>query len=342
MTHVRLTGHAARGFTLDVDFALESHMTALYGPSGAGKTLLLNAIAGFTRPDSGRLLLDDAILFDGAARVHAPPRCRHIGFVSQSNSLFPHLTVRQNLAFPARRWPRLERHRRVLDMMERFQLAGVAKLWPRDLDAAAKLRCTAARALIAEPRLLLLDDRGAEEALLLEIRDTTGAPILFATTDLDLCCAVADRLLLLDSGRILQSGAPRAVLEQPASVEAARLLGIANVFQATLAALDPGRDSSRLEFDQFALTGPYIPGHFKGNRVWVAAAAENLRVHSGDIAAPPNSVAVELVRASQRAHQVVLEFSFGISVAVSHEEFARQRDNKGWQVEFPPAALRII
>jgi molybdate transport system ATP-binding protein len=342
MTRVRLTGHAAPRFTLDVDFAIEAGVTAIYGPPGAGKTFLLEAIAGFTRPDSGRILLDDAILFDGAARVDAPPRKRRCGFLSQSDSLFPHMTVRQNLAFAAKRWPRLERHRRIHEMVERFQLSGAAALRPRDLDGARKLRCAAARALIGEPKLLLIDDCGADERLLLQMRDAAGAPMLFATTDIDLCCAAADHLLLMERGRILQSGAPRAVLDQPASVEAARLLGISNIFQATIAALDPGRNSSRLEFEHFALAGPYLSGHFKGSRVWVVAAAEDLRVHDAGITSPPKSVAVELVRASHRASAAVLEFSYGISVAMARDEFARQRDNKGWQVEFPVEALRII
>ena len=168
-----------------------------------------------------------------------------------------------------------------------------------------------------------------------------GLSILFATADLDLCCAAADQLLLLDAGRILQRGASRDVLDRPASLEAARLVGVPNLFQASVAALDPVRNSSRLEFEHFSLTGPYIPGHLKGDRVWVAAAAESLRLSSGS-PLPPNSVALELVRASYRAHSVLLEFSFGIFVTVSHEEFVSRKDNKDWQVEFPPEALRVL
>ena len=227
-------------------------------------------------------------------------------------------------------------------MLEKFQLAGDAGRYPRDLDASCKLRCAAARALIAEPKLLLLDECGAGETLLLQIRAVTQIPILFATSNLDLCCAAAGHMLLLDAGRIVQQGAPLQVLDQPASVEAARLLGIRNLFQATIAALDPGRNNSRLEFAHLALPGPYIPGHFKGNRVWVAAAAEDLRVHPGQLAPLPNSVPVQLVRASHRAHSVLLEFSSGIFAAVSREEFARQRDNREWQVEIPAEALRVL
>ncbi|MGD0871806.1 MAG: ATP-binding cassette domain-containing protein [Bryobacteraceae bacterium] len=341
MTHVRIVRRVPPRFSLDVDFPIGPGSTALYGRSGAGKTVLLESIAGFARPDSGRILLDDAILFDAASHVQLPPRRRLCGYVSQSDSLFPHMTVRQNLVFSARRWPRLERHRRVSEMLDRFQLSAAASTRPRGLDATGKLRCSIARALVAGPRLLLLDECGADESLLRQIREVTQAPILFATADLDLCCAAADQLLLLDAGRILQRGASLDVLDRPASLEAARLVGVPNLFQASVAALDPVRNSSRLEFDHFTLTGPYIPGHLKGDRVWVAAAAEALRLHSGP-PQPPNTVAVSLVRASCRAHSVLLEFSSGIFVTVSHDEFARRKDNKDWQVEFPPEALRVL
>ncbi|HUI55421.1 MAG TPA: ABC transporter ATP-binding protein [Bryobacteraceae bacterium] len=342
MTSVRFAKRTAGGFTLDVDFPVGPGVTALYGPPGAGKSLTLEAIAGFTRPDSGRILLEDVILFDAASHVHVPPRRRNCGYLAQSDALFPHMTLRQNVAFSARRWPRLERHRRVAEMLEKFRLTDSAGLWPRRLDAQSRLLGAVARALVAEPRLLLLDDCGIGEACLRQIRAATGVPILMVTGSLDLCCAAADQMLILDGGRILQRGAPRQVLDQPQSLEVARLVGIPNLFQATIAALDPGRNSSRLEFDHFALAGPYIPAHFKGNRVWVAAAAENLRVHPGDVSPPLNSVPVQLVRASHHAHSVLVEFSFGIFVNVSYDEFARQQDNKDWQVEFPPEALRVL
>jgi ABC-type molybdate transport system ATPase subunit len=100
---------------LEVDFQIGPGVTALYGPPGAGKSKLLDAIAGFDRPDSGRILLDDAILFDAATGVHLPPQRRRVALVPHADSLFPHMTRRQNLAFAAKRWPRLERHRRVAE-----------------------------------------------------------------------------------------------------------------------------------------------------------------------------------------------------------------------------------
>src|ERR1035438_2614787 len=146
----------------------------------------LKTVAACARPDPGRIRLADAILFDAASHVQLPPRRRQGGYVSQSDSLFPYMTVRQNLVFAARRWPRLERHRRVAEMLDRFQLSAASSTRPHGLDATGKLRCSIARALVAEPRLLLLDECGAGESLLRQIREVTQAPILFATANLDL------------------------------------------------------------------------------------------------------------------------------------------------------------
>ena len=290
MTHARILKRIPPRFSLDVEIPLAPGVTALYGPAGAGKTLILETIAGFVRPDSGRILLDDVILFDAQSRVSVPPRRRNCGYIAQRDALFPHMTLRQNLVFPAKRFPRLERHRRVGEMIERFQLADSAALRPHEASPAQRLRCAVARALIAVPKLLLIDERAFDAPLFQQVRAAFAGPILLVTADLDLCCAAADEVIVLEAGRIVQRGAPRAVLDRPASVEIARLLGIPNLFQATIAALDPARDSSRLDFAQFALTGPYIPGHFRGDRVWVAVHPEDLRVHSGDLESQPNFV----------------------------------------------------
>ncbi len=342
MTHARIVKHIPPRFSLDVEFPLAAGVTALYGPAGAGKTLILETVAGFVRPDSGRILLDDVILFDAQSRVSVPPRRRNCGYIAQHDALFPHMTLRQNLVFPAKRFPRLDRHRRVGEMIERFQLADSAALRPHEVAPAERLRCAVARALIAVPKLLLIDERAFDEPLFQQVRSAFAGPILLVTGDLDLCCAAVDEMIVLEAGRIVQRGAPRAVLDRPASVEIARLLGIPNLFRGTIAALDPARDSSRLDLGQFALTGPYVPGHFRGDGVWVAVHSEELRVHSGDLESQPNFVSVQLVRVSQRARFVRLEFSGGIFADVSREEFARQKDNKEWQVEFPPGALRVL
>src|SRR5437764_9966138 len=144
-------------FTLDLELKASTGVTALFGPSGSGKTLTLDCIAGFVRPDQGRILLDDDIVFDGATRVHLAPQARHTGYVFQNYALFPHMSLRRNLEFAVEQLPRLERHRKVGEMLERFRLAEAAARRPHELSGGQKQRCSIARALIGSPRLLLLD-----------------------------------------------------------------------------------------------------------------------------------------------------------------------------------------
>src|ERR1700677_641601 len=151
-------GPDSAGFSLDLEFSAGAGVTVLFGSSGSGKTLTLDSIAGFVRPDEGRILLDDQILFDGAAGVHLQPRARHCGYVFQNYALFPHMTLRQNLEFAVERAPRLERHRRVNEMLERFHLQDAAGRRPHEVSGGQRQRCSIARALIGSPKVLLLDE----------------------------------------------------------------------------------------------------------------------------------------------------------------------------------------
>ena len=333
MTHARV---------LDIDLPLPDGITALHGPAGAGKTMLLEAIAGFTRPARGRILIGDAIVFDAESRVNLLARQRHCGWVGERETLFPHLTVRQNLLFAAGRWARLERTRRVAEMLERFELADAIEARPGDLPMARRVRVEVARALITEPRVLLVDARASDEALLRLVREAFTGPALWVVEDLDVCYAAATRLALIDSGRLVGSGAARDVIERPESVEAARLVGLGNLYPAAVAALDPGRNSCRLECEDFVLSAPYLKGHLNGDRVWVGIRPADVRVHAAELEEDVNHIGVHLLRVLERPRTVRLEFAGSIAAEISREQYARQKDNKGWQVEFPPAALRVF
>ena len=339
MTRVRIGKKVPPAFSLDVEFEIVG-VTVLYGAAGAGKTLILESIAGFAAPDSGRILRDDVLLFDAEAGVRVPPRRRACGYLPAREALFPHLSVRQNLVFAAA-GGRLERHRRVAESLERFGLGAAALLRPAQLDRDQRIRAAVARMLIAAPKLLLLDEPDLPEPLFHQLRAGFTGPVLLATRDLERSAAFADQMLVLDAGRILRRGTPREILEQPDSVEVARLLGIPNLFECTIAGLDPGRNSSRLESAAFQLTGPYLPGHFRGDRVWIAIRPERVRVRAAGPAGA-NAVPVKLVRASHRAGAVRLEFAGGIFADLSPEEYARQKDNKEWQAEMPADALRVL
>ncbi|MGO9229026.1 MAG: ATP-binding cassette domain-containing protein [Bryobacteraceae bacterium] len=342
MTSIRVKKRASAAFALEADFSLGPGITALIGPAGAGKTLLLEIVAGLATPDEGRILLNDAILFDGQARVDLAPIRRGCGYVSQTDSLFPHRTLRQNLEFAARRFPRLERHRRVAEAIEHFALAEAAGMRPADTGPAERLRCSIARALIGSPELLLADDAGIDGALFGLILTHFHGPILIAARDPDVACEVAAEMALVDGGRIVQRGVPRQVLDQPATVEAARLAGYENLWQGTIATLDRAGNLSRVEFDGFALTVPYLPGHLRGDRVWVAIRAAAVRPRRADAPPAPNVVPAELVRAAERAQSVRLEFAGPIVAELSLGLFAALGGQRNLSVEFPTESLRVI
>ncbi|MBI2680110.1 MAG: ATP-binding cassette domain-containing protein [Candidatus Solibacter usitatus] len=340
------------GFSLDVEFESSAGITVLFGPDGAGKTLVLDAIAGFAQPDAGRILLDDVILFDAAARVNIPPQRRNCSYLFRNHSLFPHLTLRENLMFAAVRRPRLERHRRVNEILERFELTGVSGERAHQISASQRLRGSLARVIIGGPRLLLLDQpwsgldatlRRELHSLLRQIHTEFKIAMLLATGDLEECFELADEMLLLREGRLLQAGEPRKILDQPASLDAARMLGIPNLLEAEVIALDPGRNSSRLRWQDQELSGTYFPGRMLGDRVWLCMRAEELRVSVHNGSKPGiNQVRAKLLRVSEKPQSLRLEFSGGIFAEVAPETLASRASEKEWLIEFPPQALRIL
>ncbi|HVO98042.1 MAG TPA: ATP-binding cassette domain-containing protein [Bryobacteraceae bacterium] len=326
-------------------------MTVLFGPSGSGKTLMLDAIAGFTRPDEGRILLDDNLLFDGATGVHLPPQARQCGYVFQSYALFPHMTLRENLMFAAERRPRLERHRRVNEMLETFRLTEAAGRKPHEVSGGQRQRCSIARALIVAPKLLLLDEpaqgldaplRAEFYGVLRQVREDFKTPVILVTHDLDECFELGEEMLVLHDGRIVQSGAPRKILDQPANMDVARLLGAFNLIPCEIKALDPGRNTSRIQMGEFELDGPYLPGRFKGDRVTLCVRPEQLMVAARLGRLGSNQIPAVLMRAFETPHAMRMEFEGGIVAQMSLPEFERLRNNREWLIEFPASVLTVL
>src|SRR5271170_8264234 len=327
-------GSDSAGFALDIEFRAAAGITVLFGPSGSGKTLTLDSIAGFARPDEGRILLDDQILFDAASGVHLAPQARNCGYVFQNYALFPHMTLRENLMFAAERRPRLERHRRVNEMLDTFRLTEAAGRRPHEVSGGQRQRCSIARALIVGPKILLLDEPGqgldaplkAEfYEVLRQVRADFKTPVLLVTHDLDECFELGEEMLILREGKIVQSGSPRKIFDQPANVEVARLLGAFNLIPCEIRALDPGRNTSKVQMGEFELDGPYFPGRFKGDRVTLCVRPEQLVV-SPRLGRPgPNQIPASLSRAGERPHGIRMEFEGGIVADISRVEYARHR-----------------
>jgi sulfate transport system ATP-binding protein len=215
--------HALDAVSLDVP---SGGLVALLGPSGCGKTTLLRIVAGLDRPDSGR------ILFDGEDTTALHPRHRRIGFVFQHYALFKHMTVADNIAFGLNVRPRAERppaaqiRSRVDELLALMQLDGLGGRFPVQLSGGQRQRVALARALAVDPRVLLLDEPfGALDARvrkelrrwLRELHDSLHITSLFVTHDLEEALDVADRVVVMNGGRVEQIGTPDELRAHPAT-----------------------------------------------------------------------------------------------------------------------------
>ena len=223
----------------DVSLAVRSgEFFSLLGPSGCGKTTSLRMIAGFERPDAGRILIGDADV------TETPPHRRPVNTVFQSYALFPHLSVEQNVAFGLRftSVPKDEGRRRVSEVLELVRLGGYAERRPHQLSGGQQQRVALARALVLSPSVLLLDEplgaldaklRRGLQVELKSIQRDVGITFLYVTHDQEEALTMSDRLAVMHGGRIRQLGSPREVYEEPATAFVADFLGVSNLMAGT-------------------------------------------------------------------------------------------------------------
>ena len=228
---------------LQVGFALGSETLALVGPSGSGKTSVLRAIAGLLRPDRGRIVHRGAAWFDGAHGIDLSPEARSAGLVFQEYALFPHLTVWDNVAYGLRRSAsgRAGRRRRVRSLLDRFGIVELAGVRPRSLSGGERQRVALARAVATEPQVLLLDEplsaldaetKGRISADLSQHLAELRLPTILVSHDFEDVIGLAERIAVMEGGRIVQEGGWRDLLEAPASSYVAALTGV-NYFPGT-------------------------------------------------------------------------------------------------------------
>ena len=235
---LRLSGlvkrYAGTAAVADVDLEVASgEFLTLLGPSGSGKTTTLSMIAGFTVPTAG------SVVCDGVEITAVPPHKRGLGMVFQNYSLFPHLSVRENVEFPLRQRgvAKPERARRALEALELVELGARANAKPTQLSGGQQQRVALARALVFQPRMLLMDepfgalDRALRERLQLELRrlhKELGITVVFVTHDQEEALTLSDRIAVFNEGRIEQVGTPEELYERPATLFVSRFIGESN------------------------------------------------------------------------------------------------------------------
>lgn len=214
----------------------EGELLALLGPSGCGKTTTLRMIGGFERPDAGH------ILFECVDITNDPPEARGIGFVFQDYALFPHLSVLENVRFGLRKLPRREATKRAEDMLRLVGLAELGKRRPHQLSGGQQQRVALARALAVAPKLILLDEpfSNLDAKMRVETRQEvrrllkeTGSAGILVTHDQEEALALADRIAVMDGGRVVQIGTPDEIYRNPVSEFVANFIGRSNILRGT-------------------------------------------------------------------------------------------------------------
>jgi iron(III) transport system ATP-binding protein len=235
--------------------AKEGEVLGLLGPSGCGKTTVLRSISGLEAIDGGKVLLDGKVVSAPAQRIFTPPEKRHLGFVFQSYALWPHMTVRHNIAYGLRGFSKAEAEKKIASSLELVGLPEVADRYPAQLSGGQQQRVALARSISYEPKVLLLDEplsnldqkerervRGELRALLNRIGITT----VFVTHDQEEAFVICDRVILMNRGRIEQEGTPDSLYGSPANLFVAEFIGRGNILKAALKSLDPARRTAVL------------------------------------------------------------------------------------------------
>ena len=261
-------------FTLKLKFEAENEVFALLGASGSGKSLTLKCIAGIEKPDRGRIVLDDRVLFDSEKGIDLPPQERRTGYLFQQYALFPNMTVEQNIACGMRRdlWEnrglsRREKKameaRKCREMMESMRLTGLEKHYPHQLSGGQQQRTALARILAGEPDILMLDeafsalDEHLRFSLQQEIKPVLkafGKTVLLISHDRGEVFRLSDSIAVLDKGGLLKTGSREQVFSDPGTVSAARLTGCRNIAEAVFDA-DSGQSEDGLSSGNIRVPG---------------------------------------------------------------------------------------
>lgn len=272
---------ALDGVTLDVE---RGELVTVVGPSGCGKTTLLRSIAGFEAPDSGSIRIGGKTVFESGSQM-VPAHERGVGLVPQEGSLFPHLSVAQNVGFGLHAMSRRERHVRTGETLDLVGLGHLSKRRPHELSGGQQQRVALARAIAPGPSVILLDepfsalDEYLRESLRTEVRQllkNLKATVVMVTHDQGEALALGDRVAVMRNGRIVQVGDPRTTYYRPADIELARFLGEAVIIGGNVVANGTSLPTVSCAFG----TLPVSSWHGKPGQCEVLIRPENIQINS--------------------------------------------------------------
>jgi molybdate transport system ATP-binding protein len=277
-----LLRHSFGAFKLDAAFKIEkAGVTALFGPSGAGKTSIVNAIAGLLRPDQGRIVINGRTVLDTEAEIFVQPEARRAGYVFQDSRLFPHMSVGDNLRFGWRRAPKRSDPSEIDHVVELLGLPHLLKRPPKALSGGEQARVALGRALLSSPDILLLDEplaaldaaRRSEILPYLErLRDETKLPMFYVSHLVDEVARIADDVVVLREGRVVTQG---SVFDLLTRIEGGDMSAVGAVLDAKVASHREWEGLTDLDFGDGKLIVPKI-AHLPGHRVRIRVRAEDI------------------------------------------------------------------
>jgi len=229
------------GFSLKLKLDCTQGIIGILGASGSGKSMLLNCVAGLIKPDKGHISMDGRTFFDSANKINLSPQSRKTGILFQNYALFPHMTIKDNIAFGLDSLDKKEKGERVNRLLERFHITDFAGRYPAQISGGQQQRAALARALAVEPDILLLDepfsalDQYLKQQLMKDmletLRDYNGCT-LFVTHNMEEAFRMCDRLAIISSGRIEASGPKQDIFRRPPTCAAAVITGCKNIKEA--------------------------------------------------------------------------------------------------------------
>lgn len=285
---VRIAKRVSPDFTLEAEFSAPPGITILFGRSGAGKTTVLDCIAGLASPDAGRIAFGGRALFDSGAGIDLPVWERSVGYLFQDLALFPHMTVAENVLYGlAGIAPRVKRDR-MIAILDSFRIGALRARKPREISGGERQRVALARSLVTDPRVLLLDeplsalDAITKSAIIADLHSWNalhGIPIIYVTHAPHEAFALGEHVVVLESGEVMAQGTPQQVLQAPSQETVAQLADFENIFSTQVLSLSPeqGTMLCRLASSEVTLEVPltHVP---PGASIKVAIRAGDIMV----------------------------------------------------------------